>query len=256
MIRISVQAASARRMGLLATSFLAFGSTAAQAQETDRVVIGIGGAATPAYQGSEDHRVIPIPAIDIKEGWFFANLRDGIGIEPIDTKTVTVGASAVFVQGIRRRDLPEGLDKRSDAVGARVFTRLRTGGFAATFGATKVLGGTKGVIADASVSYPIEISSRFVLTPTIGTTWADRKYNDGYFGVTTTEALASGLPQFSTGSGFKDISGAVTASYRLTDRFTLSATAGVTSLLGDIKDSPLVEKKTQPLGVVTVTYRM
>jgi outer membrane protein len=54
----------------------------------------------------------------------------------------------------------------------------------------------------------------------------------------------------------KDVSSLLTASYRLTDRISLSATGGVTSLIGDMKDSPFVEKKTQPYGILTLTYRM
>jgi outer membrane protein len=213
-------------------------------------------AATPAYQGSDDYRVLPLPAVDIKKGWFVASLRNGIGIEPINADSLTIGASAVFVRGIRRRDLPTGIDKVSDAVGARAFTKIRGGGFLAALGATKALGGTKGTIVDASLSYPFQVSSRFMLAPTIGTTWADRKYNDRYFGVTAAESLASGLPRFAAGSGFKDISGSLTASYRLTDRMSLTATGSMSSLLSDVKDSPIVEKKTQPSGVLAFTYRM
>jgi len=227
------------------------------AQSQDRIVLGVGVAATPAYQGSDDLRVLPIPAIDIREGWFFANLRNGIGIIPISTEHVEVGASAVFVQGYRRKDVPEGIDRLKDGIGARLFTNIRAGGVVATLGATKVVsGGTKGLVADASISYPINISDRFSLTPTIGTTWADRKYNCGYFSITPAESAATGLSQYAAGAGFKDVSGLLTASYSLTDRITLSATGGVTSLIGNVKDSPFVEKKTAPSGILTLTYRL
>ena len=232
-------------------------ATAAQAQDQNHIVLGVGAAALPVYQGSDDLRILPIPVVDIKQGWFYANLRNGIGIAPIDTESITIGAGAVFVQGYRTKDVPVGIDKLSNALGARVFANIRAAGFVATIGAVKtVSGGTKGMTADASLSYPIKVSSRLTLTPMIGTTWADRKYNDGYFGITSAESLASGLPQFTAGSGFKDVSGWLTASYRLTDRLTLSATGGVTSLIGTVKDSPLVVKKTQPTGIFTLTYRM
>jgi outer membrane protein len=252
-----IVAASAAAAGTAHAQTPAPTQAQAQSQSQDHIVLGVGVAATPAYQGSDDTRIIPIPAIDIREGWLFANLRNGIGVIPISTDHFEIGASAVFVQGYRRKDVPDGIDKLSDGVGARLFTNIRAGGFVATLGAVKIVsGGTKGMVADASISYPINISSRFMLTPTVGTTWTDRKYNDRYFGVTPAEAIASGLPQFGMGGGFKDVSGMLTASYRLTDRITLSATGGVTSMIGDAKDSPLVEKKTQPSGILTLTYRM
>lgn len=230
--------------------------TVSAARAQDHVVLGAGVAATPAYQGSKDYRVLPIPVIDIKRGWFFANLRNGVGVEPIDNETVTVGASAVFVQGYRQRDVPAGVDKLSDGAGVRLFTTVRTGGFVATVGAVKVVsGGSKGAMVDGSLSYPIRMSSKIMLTPTFGATWADGKYNDRYFGVSAREAALSGLPRFTLGAGFKDVSATLTASYRLTDQISLSATGGVTQLLGEVKDSALVQKARQPLGVITLSYR-
>jgi outer membrane protein len=229
----------------------------APAQAQDRVVLGAGVAVTPTYQGSDDYRVLPLPAIDIKKGWFFANLRNGIGIEPIDTGVVSAGVSAVFVQGYRRRDIPVGISKLSDGLGARAHINLRSSGLTGTLGVTKIIsGGTGGIIADASISHPILISSKFSLTPTVAATWADRKHNDRYFGVDNLEAPASGLSPFSTGAGFKDISGTLTATYRLTDQIALSATGGVTTLLSKVSESPLVRRETQPFGMVALTYRL
>jgi outer membrane protein len=252
-----IVAASVVTVGKAHAQIAAQTQSQTQSQNQDHVVLGVGVAATPAYQGSDDTRIIPIPAIDIRKGWFFANLRNGIGVIPITSEHFEVGASAVFVQGYRRKDMPEGIDKLSDGVGARIFTNIKVGGFVATLGAVKILsGGTKGIVADANLSYPVAISSRFMLTPSIGTTWANRKYNDRYFGVTPAESLASGLPQFGMGAGFKDVSGMLTASYRLTDRIIMSATGGVTSMIGDAKDSPLIQRKTQPLAILTLNYRL
>lgn len=245
-----------RLASVISACILPLWANAAQAQDRDHIVLGAGVAVVPAYQGSDDYRVLPLPAIDIKEGMFFANLRNGIGIAPIDTEAVTVGASAVFIQGYRRRDVPDGIDKLSDALGARLFATVHSGGFLATLGATKaVSGGTKGVIVDATVAYPISMSPRFSLMPAIGATWANARHNDGYFGVTAAESVSSGLPQFSAGAGFKDVSAFLTAAYRLTDHVTLSATGSLTTLLGDAKDSPTTFKKTQPAGLLTASYR-
>lgn len=229
----------------------------ASARESDHIILGVGVSAAPAVEGSEDYRVLPLPIFDLKEGPLFANLRDGVGVTPFESEHVTAGVSAVFLEGYRRRDVPSGVGKLSDGVGARAFVNIRSGGLVTTVGVVKgVSGQTKGVIADASLTYPIEATSRLTLAPTVGTTWGDAKYNDGYFGIDAAEAAASGLRTYRAGSGFKDVSGTLTARYRLTDRVTLSATAGVTTLVGDAKDSPLVEKKTRPTGLFSVSYRL
>lgn len=243
-------------MGLLMTT-AAVWTASASAQEKDHVVLGAGVLVAPAFPGSKDYRVLPIPVIDIREGWFFANLRNGVGISPINTDHVTIGVSAVFLQGYRRRDVPTGIDKLSDGVGARAFANLRAGGFVSTLGVAKgVAGQTRGVIADASVSYPVQATSRLTFTPTVGTTWANAKYNDRYFGIDAAEAAASGLRPFSAGSGFRDVTGTLTASYRLTDRVVVSATGGATTIAGDSRNSPLVEKRTRPTGLFTIGYRL
>jgi outer membrane protein len=222
----------------------------------DHTVIGAGVAATPAYQGADDYRILPVPVIDIKKGRYFVNLRNGIGIEPFASQSITVGASVVFVPGYRRRDVPAGIDKLSSGAGARVFANLRTGGLFATVGAVApVSGGARGVVVDAILSYPILVTPRMRIIPALGASWADGRYNDSYFGVSGREAAASGLSVFTAKGGFKDVSATLTSAYSLTDRVTLSATTGVTSVVGELQDSPIVTKSVQPLGVVTMTYR-
>ncbi|WP_334185968.1 MipA/OmpV family protein [Novosphingobium sp.] len=246
---------------------LPFGAVA-QAQEAadlpqaasasaDHVIIGMGTAVMPVYQGADDYRVLPLPALDIAQGQFFVNLRDGAGVKAIETRDVTLGASVAMTQGYRRRDVPDGVRGVDFGAGARIFGSFRAGGVTATIGGTRgFAGGTRGVTVDGSLAYPVAVSTRVMLIPAAIVTWANGKYNDRYFGISAREAAASGLSQFEAGSGFKDASGTLTIVYRLTDRLSASATGGVTSLLGDVKNSPLVEHKTQPSGFLALTYRL
>ncbi|RDE07371.1 MipA/OmpV family protein [Sphingomonas aracearum] len=255
------------RPTIAAAALLAIATTPAHAQDVssvtreaprqqrDRIVIGVGAAAIPTYQGSDDYRVLPIPVIDIAKGRFFANLRNGIGVNVIDGGPVTIGGSVALMPGYRRKDVPDGVDRVTVGGGGRLFANLKAGGAILTVGGTKgFAGSTKGVIADASLSYPVVASRRLILIPAIGTSWADRKHNDRYFGINAREALASGLPEYRLGGGFKDVTAGVTANYRLNRRLSLAASANVSTLLGDAKDSPLVERKTQPTGFLSLNY--
>lgn len=225
-------------------------------QSEDHVSIGIGGGYIPAYAGADKYRAIPIPAIDVKWGRLYANLYNGIGVDVVGTEHVTVGAGITIMPGYRRQDAPRGIGSLSDAAGGRVFVALKEDGLIATLGATQGFsGGTKGLAANASLIYPVVVTQRLVLIPSIATTWANAKYNNRFYGVDTEQSLASGLPQFRPGSGFKDASFFVTASYSLTDRVNLNVLGGVTTVLGDVANSPLVFHKTQPLGFVSLSYR-
>lgn len=223
----------------------------------DRIIIGLGAAVTPVYQGASDYRVLPLPAIDIVEGRFFANFRNGIGLNLVNDRALTVGASVTPMPGYRRRDVPTGIDRLSWGAGGRVFANLTGGGVIATLGATQgFVGSTGGFVADASLSYPIVASPRLIVTPSIATSYADGKHMDGYFGVDASEAAASGLALYRGKSGFKDVSALLNIVYRLDSRISLTGSVGATSLLGRVKDSPLVEHATRPTGFVALTYRL
>lgn len=225
-------------------------------QDRNHVILGLGAAYTPAYEGADKYRTLPLPAIDVKWGPFFVDLRNGVGINIVDTDFLTVGTSLMFMPGYRRQDAPQGIGKLSNGAGGRVFVSLKGGGLVATIGATKgITGGTKGTLADASLSYPITLTPRLTLIPSIAATWADAKYNNRYFGVDPEQSFASGLPQFAPGSGVKDASAMISASYRVTDHFILGASAGATTLLNKVKDSPIVvHGNARPVGFVSVSY--
>lgn len=228
-----------------------------QQANQDHVVVGLGTGYFPAYEGANKYRVLPLPAIDVKWGPFFAGLADGVGFDILDTKFFTLGTSVVFVPGYRRGDVSAGIGELSTGAGARVFSRVKLEGLIATIGATRTIAGaTGGTTADASLSYPILVTPRLRFIPTIGTTWADAKYNNRYFGVDAQQSLASGLPQYEPGTGIKDATATLTASYSLTEHLVLGMSGGATKVLGNAKDSPLVvHKNAQPTGFVSLGYR-
>ncbi len=221
----------------------------------DRVVVGIGAAIIPTFEGADDMRVLPFPAIDVKQGRLFFNLPDGAGVLLVDNDVFSVGASVALVGGYRRRDVPTGIDRVNFAPGARLFAKARVSGFILSVGGTRALGGTDGIVADASIAYPIAASRRFILTPTVATTWANRRYMNRYFGVSAPEALASGLPQYEAGAGFKNVGGALNTVFVLSRRISLTGTIGATRVLNDAADSPINERRWNPTGFAGIAYR-
>ncbi|MFC4256352.1 MipA/OmpV family protein [Altererythrobacter xixiisoli] len=248
-------AAILRQATLAGAALLACGATSAQAQDSDRVTLGVGVIAAPGYQGSDDYRVLPAPIIDVQIGRFFAGMNNGVGVHVIDTPDLKTGASVTFVRGYRRGDLPDGLDTLADAAGARLFASARLAGISAGISATRSLGGTAGTVADLSLSYPIRSGERLMLIPSVSTSWASDKAMDRYFGITAAEAQASGLDEFHTSAGFRDMTASMTANYRLSGRLSLVGMAGMTQLFDKAADSPMVKHRWRPMGLVGVTHR-
>ncbi|PZU46066.1 MAG: hypothetical protein DI568_12645 [Sphingomonas sp.] len=221
----------------------------------NQFALGVGAAYMPAYMGSRDYRFQPLPAIDIKYGRFFVTFQDGIGAKFLDTEMVTVGAGITMADNYRSKDTPDGIGGLSFGVGGRGFVTVRPFGFEATAGLTKIFAGsTGGVIADFNLSRPVMVNERLFINPTIGTRWANGRHNNRYFGVNAAQSQASGLSEFKTGSGFLDAKAELGVQYRLTEKIGIGAVGGVTTLLGDVKNSPIVEKKTAPFAIGFISY--
>ena len=220
----------------------------------DHVTIGAGAAVLPTFEGSDSTRVMPLPVIDIRQGIFVANTYSGIGVSVPVSDAIDLGAGAVFVLGYRQKDVPVGIDRIKNAAGIRAHATIRQWGFLGTFGVTKALGGTKGTVADAVISYPVRLDDRLTIVPAIGTTWADSKYNDRYLGISEEESVRSGFARFNPGSGFKDVAFNLVANYRVASRWNLSVGASAIRVMDDMADSPLVEKKWNPSGFASLSY--
>lgn len=228
------------------------------AEERDEkyAVVGLAGVYAPAYPGADDYRSLPFPVLDLKYGRFFANAREGLGATVLEGQTVSVDAGVTFMQGYRRRDVPDGVGRLSGGAGARIAAKARLGRFVAGVGATRALTGeVDGTLIDANLAMPIHATRRLTLIPSVSATWADGAYNRSYFGIDARQAAASGLSLYRPGSGLNDISASLTASYRLNDRVTLGATGAVSSLRGDAKKSPIVFDATQPVAFISMSYR-
>ncbi|GEK67972.1 MipA/OmpV family protein [Paracoccus denitrificans] len=239
---------------LCAAAFaLGCAGAASQAMAQDRMIFGLGAASAPEYQGSDQQSARAIPLIDIARGPFFMNLRNGIGAYPLEYGDFRFGTSIVYIPGF---DLPHALGEVSGSAGARLFTDWERGGVNATFGVTRAVSGDlEGTLVDASLSYRHNVTPKLTLIPVIGTTWSDSDYTNSYFGVTPAQAAAAGISSFSPGGGFKDVSIGLTANYRVTERVNLTASATMSKLLGDAKDSPIVFDDTQAFGFIGVSYR-
>lgn len=231
------------------------GAAEPERRDTDHWTLGAGVAATPRFQGADTYKAQPLPLIDVKYGRFFAKVGDGIGVNVIETPMFTAGVSVNWMQGYDADDVPEGVHGVDAALGARFFGTVRFKGVVATLAATQaVTEKERGLLVNAGLAYPISVTERLRITPSLGTSWANGKYLNGYFGIDSSEAAASGLARYEPTSGFKDVSFRLNASYRITDRINAVGSAGFTHLLDKAGDSPIVKRRTQPLALMGLTY--
>ncbi|WP_319024792.1 MipA/OmpV family protein [Nisaea sediminum] len=224
-------------------------------KDDTRWTLGLGVAVAPDFLGSEEYEAQPVPLLDVKYGRFFARTGDGIGLNILETERFTAGVAIDWMKGYDGEDVARGIDDVDDALGARLFVSTRFRGFVGKLEATQaVTESDRGLLVGASLAYPVAASDRLTIIPSLGTQWASEKYMDGYFGIDAGESARSGLRTYAPGSGFRDVTFRLSARYRITESITATGALGVTHLLGDAADSPMVEQETAPVALLGVTY--
>ena len=239
----------------LAALLLAAAASAA-AQEQDRLVVGLGAAVLPGYQGSDDYITDPVPLIDYRKGRFFARTSDGIGFTVLETGRFTVGASVAWMRGYDGKDVPAGIGELKSALGGRLFVSTRLGGALATVSATQALTKSeRGMQVDARLAYPWQVDERLTVAPAVSVSWANDKYMGSYFGIDARRAAASGLPAYAPSAGIKDVALRIGVNYRFGQHWSVAGAIGASRLMDAAADSPLVVRKTQPAAMLGLSYR-
>lgn len=235
----------------------------------------LGAVIAPRFQGSKDSRVLPGVGLEF-------NYRDA------DLGTVSIGSRGLLwspqlppefrVQlGLEIDPGRVDTDKKKLGLlgyrpGSAVLKGMgevrATGVFAGTFG--YALPGMGGLELNASVrqalsahrgnqlnlglSYPLFRSSDLQLTVAPSLTWADRRYQQAYFGVTETQSMASGRPEFRPRAGLKSAQLALELDMPLAQQWRLAASLELAQLRADAALSPVTQKTRQVSGMVGLVY--
>lgn len=230
------------------------------------VSLGAGAIYHPDYEGSDDYEVDAIPLLAISYRDFiklrgpalsvdFLGLSDGKLAE-----NLSFGALVKFDMGREADDNPvlRHLGEIDQGAEGGLFAEYELG--PVTFAMTAVHDlGTRheGTLAELKIEYGHMLVSRMYGQLGVSATWADDDYTQSYFGISTTQAQASGLRAFSAEGGLKDAGIAASLHYMVNEHWRVTGRLAYRRLLGDAADSPLVEdegSQNQASGAVIVGY--
>ncbi len=85
-------------------------------------------------------------------------------------------------------------------------------------------------------------------------TYGDRKNVQTWYGVTAAQSAASGYKAYTAKGGFESVAASVNWNHVIDAHWSVRTVAGVTHLVGDAADSPIVKKTTTPILLSTVNY--
>lgn len=247
----------------------------------DSLTIGVGVAAVPDYEGSNDHRFAIGPgAIGQINGFNFALAGNRATIDLIPDSSGPgwdIQAGPIGVLNFNRSSLKVIDDPRIRALGKRG-AALELGGYVgigrvgvitsdydklsvAVSYRKGVTGAHGGGIVQPTIIYFTPVSSRAAISFIASAERAERKYASAYFDVDAAGAIASGLPEYSARGGWKNYNLGMIGGYALTGdlRRGWKLAGGVTyrHLLNDFAQSPVVSiagDRNQWLGVLGLAY--
>jgi outer membrane protein len=214
--------------------------------------LGAGAGMAPDYEGSEDYEFVPL--------W---NLRAGNLYHPntfvqvlgprlrsnfLPSDHWRLGLSGQFIK--ERDDVEDNqvddLEKVDPsvmlgAIGGYDFFADPREHLALEVDVRQDVANDNGFLASARGLYGRPFAERWRFDASVGSTWASEDYMSSYFGIDAGDAARSGLDQFSADEGFKDVSFGGSLTYRMFERFSVSALASYTRLIDDAADSPVVD---------------
>ena len=232
---------------LLATFVVAFSSTSVLAQEAKppmRTRVGAGVQTLPRYPGADDRSLRPLLDVGRSRAgtpFAFSAADQGFGPALIRGGPLSIGPSANYESARDAEDVGVAVPRVGFTVEVGAFVQLDLSeNFRLRVDGRKGLGGHRGAIGMASADFVVRDGDDwlFALGPRL--TFADRRYNRAYFGVTPETAAATGLAAFDPSGGATMVGGASTVRFQITPRWGVYGYVKYDRLTGDVADSPLV----------------
>lgn len=237
------------RVALLVPLFVAAtapGPAAAQdagGASTWSVRLGGGFIVSPDYTGSDDYETKPFPLIDVSHpSGFFIKYPRGIGFNVIRRDGLTAGIALGYGGGRDNDGDLAPLEEVDAGALANVFADYQVG--PVSIGVTlssPVSGDTEGEQVSLGVRYRSMLTERLFYTAGVQLKWNSEDWNDSLYSLTAGEAARVGVAPFAAAGGAGEAGLGGTLTYAWTRRWSVTAVAGVSQLIGDAADSPIVD---------------
>ena len=298
---MTIRTAARRTAGTLALSAALVALSAATAQAADAVVfeptpepvtvvpqrsilLGIGAAVAPVYEGADDYRVAPFPIFSYDSGVDGPRRFEFRALDDIRFHALRLGGFSAGPLGGYRfgrdeddADLLEGIGDIDGGVVGGAFVaydvEVAPNAFiGADVGISTQFTGDPfdedvvgddfddddyGFLVDFGVSASFDLTRRANLALRAGAEYASDDYMDVHFGINAAQAAASvaGLDEFDPDSGIKNVYVNANVAFDVTERFQVRAGAGYSRLVGDAADSPVTIDDNQFSGSLGAAYR-
>lgn len=227
-----------------------------------RVNLGVATIHKPLYDGAELTRTQGGPLINIryKDLWF-ASVGEGIGFNLWTGEHYRAGLALSYDLGrYVHQDVSHltGLGDIKMAPAGKAFVSYAVSKrfpMVVRADVRQIVGGADGMVADFDAYMPLPGSSRhFIMFAGPSYTWANHRYMQKEFGVTGSQSIASGYPSFDAHSGSDAAGLGFSSTGFITPHWLVNFDTAINRLLGSAAGSPITQRKTQHVFVLSVGY--
>ncbi len=227
-----------------------------------RVDLGIAVEDKPLYDGANLTRTYGGPLINIRyKDFAFASVGEGVGLNLVHGDHYRGGLAVTYDLGrLESNDISHlyGLGNIDRAPALKAFFSYaisKSFPMVVRADVRQFIGGADGMVADIDAYMPLPGSSRhLVMFAGPSFTYADHLYMQKEFGVTRNQSIASGYPVYDVHPGSDAAGFGFSATGFITEHWLVNLDTAVNRLLGSAAYSPITQKTTQHVVVVSLAY--
>ncbi len=227
--------------------------------------VGLGIASLPSYPGSRERDLRVFPALDLRYGrWYLGAVPEagtpvGLGVDLFDHQTfrLGIGLSTELSETRRERDADRirGLGDVDATQRLHLYLVRTRPHLRFSLGVATDIGGKHlGTQASASWQWLAQpwANGQLAIGPRLS--WANRQAQNTVYGVDAMQSAASGLAFHRPDGGLARVGLSATLAHRFTPRWSAALWLQVDRLMGDAADSPIVERRHQPMAALIASY--
>jgi outer membrane scaffolding protein for murein synthesis (MipA/OmpV family) len=227
-----------------------------------RVDLGAAAQYKPLYDGASLTRTQGGPVISVRyKDFAFASLGEGLGLNLVHGEHYRGGVALAYDLGrLVSNDVGhlEGLGdiRRAPAIKAFFsYAVSKSLPLVVRADVRQILGGADGMAADLDAFLPLPGSSqKLILFAGPSVTYADHRYMQKEFGVTTTQSEASGYPVYDAHAGADAVGFGFSGTLFLTQHWFIDVDTAVNRLLGSASESPITQRRVQHALALSLAY--
>ena len=266
-LRAVMRARPLRAVMLYASLAVGLGtSTVAVAELSNDAIIGPGLRIRPAYDGANSNQTELVPVIRYFGEILFVRSTQGVlegGARTELAPGLHIGAQLAYEPGRKASEsrflMDRGMPdlKIGASIGAQVEWDHKFGAMPVTLlaRARQHSATERGAQLDFRLSAGVFKSGRFAAGVFTQATWANAKSTRSLYAITPQQAIASGLPAYTPGSGWLVSSLGLLWSFDVSEKWVAVGNLESRHLQGDSARSPITERKTNYAASAGLAYR-